>query len=72
MKRGSDHANTGGGLKLTTVFYLNMKLAYQPVSTCIGFALEFRQTQPAAQLGNETELCYEVIQEGRVRTIPAS
>ena len=72
VKRGSDHANTGGGLKITTVFYLNMKLAYQPVSTCIGFALEFRQTQPTAELGNENELCFEVIQEGRVRTIPAS
>ena len=72
VKRGSDHANTGSGLKITTVFYLNMKLAYQPVSTCIGFALEFRQTQPTAQVANENELCYEVIQEGRVRTIPAS
>ena len=72
VKRGSDHANSGSGLKITTVFYLNMKLAYQPVSTCIGFALEFRQTQPTAQLGNENELCFEVIQEGRVRTIPAS
>ena len=72
VKRSSDHANSSGGLKITTVFYLNMKLAYQPVSTCIGFALEFRQTQPTAQLGNENELCYEVIQEGRVRTIPAS
>ena len=72
VKRGSDHANSGGGLKLTTIFYLNMKLAYKPVSTCIGFSLEFRQTQPATKLGNETELCFEVIQEGRVRTIPAS
>ena len=72
VKRGDDHADTGSGLKITTVFYLNMKLAYQPVSTCIGFSLEFRQTQPAAPLGNENELCFEVIQEGRVRTIPAS
>ena len=72
VKRSSDHANTGSGLKVTTVFYLNMKLAYQPVSTCIGFALEFRQTQPKAKYGNETTLCFEVIQEGRVRTIPVS
>ena len=71
VKRSSDRANSGG-LKITTVFYLNMKLAYQPVSTCIGFALEFRQTQPKAKYGNETTLCFEVIQEGRVRTIPAS
>ena len=72
VKRSSDHANTGSGLKITTVFYLNMRLAYQPVSTCIGFALEFRQTQPKAKYGNETTLCFEVIQEGRVRTIPVS
>ena len=71
VKRGSDHTNSGG-LKITTVFYLNMKLAYKPVSTCIGFSLEFRQTQPAVKLGNENELCFEVIQEGRVRTVPAS
>ena len=31
VKRGSDHANSSGGLKITTVFYLNMKLAYQLV-----------------------------------------
>ena len=34
VKRGSDHANSGGDLKVTTIFYLNMKLAYnlyQPV-----------------------------------------
>ena len=71
VKRGSDLANSSG-LKQTTVFYLNMKLAYKPVSTCIGFSLEFRQTQPAVKLGNENELCFEVIQEGRVRTVPAS
>ena len=71
VKRSSDLANTGGGLKVTTVFYLNMKLAYQPVSSCIAFGLEFRQTQPKAKYGNETTLCFEVIQEGRVRTIPA-
>ena len=73
VKRGSSRNRiSSGGLNVTTVFYLNMKLAYKPVSTCIGFNLEFRQTQPKAKYGNETELCFEVIQEGRVHTVPAS
>ena len=73
VKRGSSSNRTSsGGLNVTTVFYLNLKLSYKPVSTCIGFSLEFRQTQPKAKYGNESELCFMVEQEGRLHTVPAS
>ena len=73
VKRGSSRNRvSSGGLNVITVFYLNLKLSYKPVSTCIGFSLEFRQTQPNAKYGNESELCFEVIQEGRLHTVPAS
>ena len=73
VKRGSSRNRTSsGGLNVITVFYLNLKLSYKPVSTCIRFSLEFRQTQPNAKYGNESELCFEVIQEGRLHTVPAS
>ena len=73
VKRGSSSNRvSSGGLNVTTVFYLNLKLSYKPVSTCIGFSLEFRQTQPKAKYGNESELCFVVEQEGRLHTVPAS
>ena len=73
VKRGSSRNRvSSGGLNVITVFHLNLKLSYKPVSTCIGFSLEFRQTQPKAKYGNETELCFEVIQEGRLHTVPTS
>ena len=73
VKRGSSPNRVSrSGMNVITVFYLNMKLAYKPVSTCIGFSLEFRQTRPTAKLLNESKLCFEVIQEGRVRTVPVS
>ena len=53
------------------VFYLNLKLSYKPASTCIGFSLEFKQTQPKEAYGNESELFFMVEQEGRLHTVPA-
>ena len=53
------------------VFYLNLKLAYKPSATCIGFNLEFRQTQPKAKHGNESQLFLLLEQEGRLHTVPA-
>ena len=73
VKRGSSRNRvSSGGLNIITVFHLNLKLSYKPVSTCIGFSLEFRQTQPKTKYGNETELCFEVRQEGRLHTVPTS
>ena len=54
-----------------SVFYLNLKLSYKPSATCIGFSLEFKQTQPKEASGNESELFFLVEQEGRLHTVPA-
>ena len=54
------------------VFYLNLKLSYKPSATCIGFNLEFRQTQPKANYGNESQLFLLLEQEGRLHTVPES
>ena len=70
IKRGSSSSHvSSGGRAATTVFYLNLKLSYKPPSTCIGFSLEFKQTQPGEAHGNESELILMVEQEGRLHTV---
>ena len=72
VKRASSSSRiSSGGRAATTVFYLNLKLSYKPPSTCIGFSLEFKQTQPGEAHGNESELIFTVEQEGRLHTLPA-
>ena len=70
VKRGSSTSRvSSGGRDTTTVFYLNLKLSYKPPSTCIGFSLEFKQTQPGEAHGNESELFLMVEQEGCLHTV---
>ena len=64
-----NYMNTSGseaikrGYKNGNVFYLNWKLSYKPPPSCIGFTLEFRQIEPDAALGNESQLFFLVEQE---------
>ena len=45
------------------VFYLNQRLSYKPPADCIGYSIEFRQTNPLTALGNESQLFFYFKQE---------
>ena len=51
------------------VFYLNLKFSYKPPSTCIGFNLEFKQTQPEEANASESKLMLMIEQEGHLHTV---
>ena len=61
------YTNDGGSKTIIkrsgNVFYLNWKLSYKPLSSCIGFNLEFKQIEPETELGNESQLFFLVQQE---------
>ena len=61
------YMNDGGSKAIIkrsgNVFYLNWKLFYKPPASCIGFGLEFKQIEPDAALGNESQLFFLVEQE---------
>ena len=64
--------SAGRGPALGAIFYLNLKLSYKPPSTCMGFSVEFKQTQPKTGVDNESQLTFIMEQEGRLHTVPES